>query len=219
MRLHMDQNYKTDIHITKLLGWTGETPRLLRNSLSKERGKWLGAAAETTVHTAQNCRWRVCQAFLSACPERGEREGAGIVPESQQWVHITNGVRLLLCYGKWAQWEGNVLRVKMWKDHPGSGICPGTFFPLCPNQSDKEERLYVVSPLHGAAPVSFSVSNESAQMKAQHSIVNNNQPQSIMSQIICLCALKRLKGPTREWWQKMLSAQCRWEHSQTSFKP
>lgn len=152
------------------------------------------------------------QAFLSACRERGKREGEGVEPESQQWAHIRNGVRLFLSYGKLTQCVGNVLRVKMWQDHPGGSICPSTFSPLCPSWSDRAERLCVVVSLHRAAPVSFFGPNESTQMKAQHSTVNNNQPQSIRNQIICLCALKRLRVPNCEWWCKTFSAQCRREH-------
>lgn len=89
---------------------------------------------------------------------------------------------------------------------PRQGYVRWNTLSLCPSQSDRAEKLCVVLTPQRAAPVSFSVPNEFTRMKAQHSIVNNNQPPSIRSQITCLRALKGPKTPSHKW---LYSPACR----------
>lgn len=68
MMLHMDRNYKTDIHITELSGMNRKDAQ---DSLSNERGKWLGAGAETTMHTAQELQVEGVPGFLISVSRKG----------------------------------------------------------------------------------------------------------------------------------------------------
>ena len=61
MMLHMDRNHKTYIHITELSGMNRKDTQ---NSLTNEWGKWLGAGAETTMHTAQELQVEGVPGFL-----------------------------------------------------------------------------------------------------------------------------------------------------------
>lgn len=190
------------------------------NSSGERRDKWL------RCHQGQRLEpgWRALCARLRNLMVWTSHSVGGGAPGSRSDLRkraggggdwelpvIRNGVRLCLRYGKCVQWVGHALWVKIQKDHRGIDICSRTLFPSCPSQSDRAGELCVVLTLRRAAPVSFSVPNESIRMTAQHSDVNNNQPQSIRGQITCLRALKGFKASSRKWLSKTRSAQCTWE--------
>lgn len=156
------------------------------------------ASRASIVNLPSGTKGRSTQSFLSACPDM-EQWRRGRESESCQQSHARNAAHLSAREGA------------EWVDHsPATGFRKmAQVMPLSCSSLSSSAQTRVTrqeSPSGADMPPATEQHlfhslhpTESTQTKAQHSPVNNNQPQFTRSQITCWCESKGLRVPSCMW--------------------